>query len=52
MPPHSHIYLLSGTELGLLWEFLNNILGKGFSWLSQSPAGTPVLFSKKKDGTL
>jgi len=30
MPPHSHIYLLSGTELGLLCKFLNDMLGKGF----------------------
>jgi len=52
LPPHSHIYPLSGTELGLLCKFLNDILGKGFIQSSQSPAGTPVLFSKKKDGTL
>src|SRR5882724_8172480 len=29
-PPHSHIYLISGTELSLLYEFLNDMLGKGF----------------------
>jgi len=52
MPPHSHIYLLSGTELGLLCEFLDDMLGKGFIRSSQSPAGAPVLFAKKKDGTL
>src|SRR5882724_7358253 len=51
MPPHSHIYLLSGTELGLLCEFLDDILGKGFIRSSQSPGGAPVLFAKK-DGTL
>jgi len=34
MPPHSHIYLLSGTELGLLCEFLDDILGKGSSIIS------------------
>ena len=50
--PHSHIYPLSGTELGLLCEFLDDILSKGFIQLSQSPGGTPVLFAKKKDGTL
>ena len=42
-PPHSHIYPLSGTELGLLREFLDDMLGKGFIRSSQSPAGTPVL---------
>ena len=30
VPPHSQIYPLSGTELGLLWEFLDNMLSKGF----------------------
>jgi len=29
-PPHSHIYLLSGTELGLLHEFFDDMLSKGF----------------------
>jgi len=29
-PPHSHIYPLSGTELGLLHKFLNDMLSKGF----------------------
>ena len=51
-PPHSHIYLLSGTELSLLREFIDDMLGKGFIRSSQSPAGAPVLFAKKKDGTL
>jgi len=50
--PHSHIYLLSGTELGLLRQFLDDMLGKGFIQSSQSPGGAPVLFAKKKDGIL
>jgi len=29
-PPHSHIYLLSGTELSLLCELLDDMLSKGF----------------------
>ena len=52
MPPHSHIYLLSGTELSTLCEFLDDMLGKGFIHSSSSPGGAPVLFTKKKDGTL
>src|SRR5882724_1615644 len=52
MPPHSHIYPLSGTELCLLCEFLDDMLCKGFIRSSQSPGGAPVLFVKKKDGTL
>src|SRR5467141_1793662 len=51
-PLHSNIYPLSDTKLGLLCEFLDDMLGKGFIQLSQSPAGAPVLFAKKKDGTL
>src|SRR5882724_2961014 len=51
-PPHSHIYPLSGTELGLLHEFLDDILGKGFIQSSQLPVGAPFLFAKKKDSTL
>ena len=51
-PPHSHIYPLSDTKLGILQEFLDDMLGKGFIHASSSPGGTPVLFTKKKDGTL
>src|SRR5882724_2565206 len=51
-PPHSHIYPLSGTELSLLHEFLDDMLSKGFIQSSQSPGGAQVLFAKKKDGTL
>src|SRR5882724_10465443 len=51
-PPHSHIYPLSGTELGLLHEFLDDMLSKGFIHSLQSPGGAPVLFAKKKDSTL
>ena len=29
-PPHSHIYTLSVTELGVLRKFIDNMLGKGF----------------------
>jgi len=52
MPPHCNIYPLSGTELGVLREFLNDMLSKGFIRASNSPVGAPVLFAKKKDGTL
>ena len=51
-PPHSHIYPLSGTELDLLREFLNDMLSKGFIQSSQSQGGAPILFAKKKDGAL
>jgi len=41
----------SGTELVLLREFLDDILGKGFIRLSHHQA-VPQSFAKKKDGTL
>ena len=41
--PHSHIYPLSGTELGLLCKFLDDMLSKGFIQSSQLPGGAPVL---------
>ena len=52
MPLHSHIYLLSGTELSTLCEFLDDMLGKGFIRSSSLPSGAPVLFAKKNDGML
>src|SRR5882724_3634214 len=47
-PPHSHIYMLSGTELGLLHEFLDDMLGKGFIRSSQSPGSAPVLLPRRR----
>jgi len=51
-PPHSHIYPLSGNRAWALARIPHDMLGKGFIQLSQSPGGAPVLFAKKKDGTL
>src|SRR6266481_9002008 len=52
MPPYCNIYPLSGTELRVLCEFLDDMLSKGFIRASNSPVGALVLFAKKKDGTL
>ena len=49
---HSHIHPLSGTELGILRGFLDNLFRKGFTWVSSSPRGTPVLLAKENNGTL
>ena len=43
---------MSETELKAWREYLNNMLGKGFIRPSNSPAGAPILFAKKKDGSL
>jgi Reverse transcriptase (RNA-dependent DNA polymerase) len=43
---------MSEVELAALHEFINEFLSKGFIRPSTSPAGTPILFAKKKDGGL
>ena len=46
------IYSLSATELQTLQEFINKNTKTGIIRPSNSPCGAPVLFIKKKDGTL
>lgn len=48
LPP----YRMSPRELDTLRTQLNSMLEKGFIKPSKSPWGFPVLFAKKKDGTL
>ena len=48
MPP----YRMAPAELSELKEQLQDLLDKGFIRLSTSPWGAPVLFVKKKDGSL
>jgi hypothetical protein len=50
--PAGPIYLLSEFELKTLQEFINENLKTGFIHPSNSPFGAPVLFIKKKDGSL
>ena len=51
-PPFGPIYSLSEKELGVLREYLDENLDKGFVVPSESPAAAPILFVKKKDGSL
>ncbi len=51
-PPYGPIYSLSEVELKALREYLDENLSKGFIRSSSSPAGAPILFVKKKDGSL
>ncbi|KAG5716352.1 hypothetical protein E4T56_gene8701 [Termitomyces sp. T112] len=51
-PPFGKIYNMSKIKLWALKNYLDNMLSKGFICLSISAAGTPVLFAKKKDGSL
>ena len=51
-PPPGHVYSLSPSELKSLHEFIDEHLSLGFIRPSSSPHGAPVLFIKKKDGSL
>ncbi len=51
-PPFGPIYGLSEPELQALRDYLIENLAKGFVQHSKSPVGTPILFVKKKDGSL
>lgn len=51
-PPHMPIYPLSYVELQALREWLDKMKAGGKIRESQSPAGAPILFVPKKDGTL
>ena len=51
-PPLGQMYSLSQTELIALREFIDEHLATGFIRPSRYPYGAPVLFAKKKDGSL
>ena len=51
-PPHGTIYPLSPRELEVLREYLDDALQKGWIQPSKSPAGAPILFVPKSDGSL
>ena len=51
-PPFGPIYSLSELELKALRDYINENVAKGFIRHSTSPAGAPILFVKKKDGSL
>ena len=51
-PPFGPIYNLTPPELKALREYIDENLAKGFIRHSKSPAGAPILFVKKKDGSL
>jgi hypothetical protein len=51
-PPFGKIYNMSTNELEALKSYIDEMLGKGFIQLSNSPAGALVLFVKKKNDML
>ena len=52
VPPPGHMYSLLETETKALQEFLDEHLALGFIHPSRSLHGVPVLFVKKRDGSL
>ena len=51
-PPYGPLYGMSRAELEALKKYLEENLNKNFIRHSSSPAGAPVLFVKKADGSL
>jgi hypothetical protein len=51
-PPYQRTYQLSPAEQEALAEFITDALEKGWIQESVSPAGAPILFVPKKNGTL
>ena len=52
IPPSRPTYRLSATEMVELKKQLDELLAAGFIQHSKSPYGAPILFVKKKDGTM
>jgi len=51
-PPYQPLYGLSEAELVVLRKYIADFMARGWITRSKSPAGAPILFAKKKDGTL
>ena len=51
-PPYRPIYSLRPVELETLKTYIETNLANGFIRPSMSPAGTPILFIRKKDSSL
>ena len=51
-PLFGPIYSLELVELETLKTYIKTNLANGFIWPSKSPAGAPILFDRKPDGSL
>ena len=51
-PPFGPIYSLGPVELETLKTYIETNLANGFIRPSKSPAGAPILFDRKPDGSL
>ena len=52
VPPYGPLYNLSETELKVLCGYIKTNLASSFIQRLKSPAGAPILFTKKKDNSL
>ncbi|TYK26611.1 reverse transcriptase [Cucumis melo var. makuwa] len=51
-PPVKNAYRMAPPELAELWKQLDELLNAGFFRPAKAPYGAPILFQKKKDGSL
>ena len=51
-PKWGPLYHMSNEEMAILKDYIDDNLKKGYIRTSSSPMGAPVLFVKKKDGSL
>ena len=51
-PPFGPLYSLSADELKLVHDYLVDMMAKGLIRVSNAPCGAPILFARKKDGSL
>lgn len=52
VPQMGPLYQMSEKELEILQAYIDDMLSKGLICPSTSPCGAPVLFARKKDGSL
>ena len=51
-PKNTGLRPMSPVELEELRNYLEENLGKGWIWRSKSPISTPIIFARKKDGSI
>lgn len=52
IPAMGHLYNMSEAESQIMNKYVKDMTAKGLIRPSTSPCGAPILFAKKKDGTL
>lgn len=52
LPPMGPLYSMSEKELKIVHNYVTDMLQKGLIRPSTSPCGAPILFARKKDGSL